>query len=319
MKAAAPTSRRADRRLRRLMAPASVYTSASLTSEASAKCPPSTRLLQAPGDGPTLGATVNPGYLVAICLTRFSFLQLCLASSAVAIAVIGKLSMAKESDLKFVAGSVQRAPRWVSTKGGSIIVIRVKTDDGLHDLDEQDLSHSREIMHLRPGDRITARVKFWGGDHNIWELKRDGVTIESYQDTYLYQAAMNKDGATAALCVRFSGFNISDGGPRSKNVFRGMAGFNCLGSSGRSRLCPRGDPLPAAEFRRLPAHLLHVSGPGSSYAARWAHPDRPRHLSFMVRDADVSSMLPGILLHHFRDNSDPARPQISCSPVCRQH
>ena len=104
--------------------------------------------------------------------------------------------MAKESDLKFVAGSVQQAPRWVwrSTKSGPIIVIRVETDDGLHDLDAQDLSHSREIMNLKPGDHVTALVKSFFGQYDIWELKRDGVTIESYQDTYLYRTRENERG-----------------------------------------------------------------------------------------------------------------------------
>ena len=148
---------------------------------------------------PYIGRYGKPGIPRRDLPYAFLFAAILLGLVAVAVAVIGKFSMAKESDLKLVAGSVQRAPRWVHTKGGSIIVIRVKTDDGLHDLDEQDLSHSREIMKLRPGDQITARVQFWGGDHNIWELKRDGVTIQSYQDTYLYQAALNRDGLTAAL------------------------------------------------------------------------------------------------------------------------
>jgi hypothetical protein len=139
--------------------------------------------------------------------------------------------MAKESDLKFVAGSVQQAPRWVwrSTKSGPIIVIRVETDDGLHDLDAQDLSHSREIMNLKPGDHVTALVKSFFGQYDIWELKRDGVTIESYQDTYLYRTRENERGDNKRALVRFNVFNISDGGPRSKNAFRCM-GFNLLGS-----------------------------------------------------------------------------------------
>jgi hypothetical protein len=133
---------------------------------------------------------------------RFLIYALVLGLFAVAVPVIGKLAMAKESDLKFVAGSVLQAPRWHrETEGGPIIIVPVETDDGPDDLDEQDLSHSREIMNLRPGDRITARVMSFGGDHNIWELKRDGVTIQSYQDTYLYEAAMNERGVTAALAA----------------------------------------------------------------------------------------------------------------------
>ncbi len=88
--------------------------------------------------------------------------------------------MAKESDLKFVAGSVQRAPTWATE--GDLIVIGVEMDDGLHYLVEEDLSHSREIMKLKPGDHVTARVQSLLGRYHIWELKRDGVTIESYQE-----------------------------------------------------------------------------------------------------------------------------------------
>jgi hypothetical protein len=123
---------------------------------------------------------------------------------AVAVPVMGKLAMAKEGDLKFVAGSVQQAPGWVTGRHGNkfpIIVIRVKTDDGVYDLDEQDLSHSGEIMNLRPGDRITARVMPFVGYHNVWELKREGVTIQSYQETYLFQVATNERGVTGSLAA----------------------------------------------------------------------------------------------------------------------
>ena len=129
----------------------------------------------------------------------FLGLAIMLGFIALVIPLAGWLSMAKESDLKFFAGSVQRAPRWVSTKGGPIIVIRVKMDDGLHDLVEEDFSHSRAIMQLKPDDHVTALVKSFFGQYDIWELKRDGVTIESYQDTYLYRTRENERGATNAL------------------------------------------------------------------------------------------------------------------------
>ena len=120
---------------------------------------------------------------------------------AIALPVMAKLAMAKESDLKVVAGSVEREPRWLRGKNGKlpIIEIRVQTDDGVYDLDEQDLSHTREIMNLRPGDQITARVKPLATYHNVWELKRDGVTIQSYQESYLYQVAQNGQAETNAL------------------------------------------------------------------------------------------------------------------------
>jgi hypothetical protein len=118
-------------------------------------------------------------------------------------ALVGPLSrwlyIAKESDLALVAGSVQGAPGWESTKGGPIIRIRVEADDGLHDLFEEDLSHSREIINLKPGDHVTARMKSFLGQFNIWELKRDGVTVESYQDVYLYSTQKLEQAKTKAL------------------------------------------------------------------------------------------------------------------------
>jgi hypothetical protein len=41
----------------------------------------------------------------------------------------------------------------------------------------------------------------FAGYHNIWELKRDGVTIQSYQETYLFQAATNERGVTGSLAA----------------------------------------------------------------------------------------------------------------------
>src|ERR1700676_763842 len=114
-------------------------------------------------------------------------LAIMLGFIALVLPLGGWLVMAKESDLKVFAGSVQRAPRWVNTRGGPIIVIRVKVDDGLHDLVEEDFSHSRAIMKLRPDDQVTALVKSFFGQYDIWELRRDVVTIESFQDTYLYR------------------------------------------------------------------------------------------------------------------------------------
>jgi hypothetical protein len=129
----------------------------------------------------------------------FLGLAIVLGFIALVIPLSGWLAMAKEGDLKFFAGSVQRAPGWESTKGGPTIVIRVKKDDGLHDLVEEDLSHSRAIMKLKPDDHVTALVKSFFGQYDIWELKRDGVTIESYQDTYLYRTRENERGGTNAL------------------------------------------------------------------------------------------------------------------------
>jgi hypothetical protein len=129
----------------------------------------------------------------------FLFLAIILGLIALLGPMLRSLSMAKESDLKFVAGSVQRAPSLAHTKGGPIIRVPVETDDGLHNLFLEDFTHFREIMNLRPGDHVTARVQSFLGQSDIWELKRDGVTIESYQDVYLYSTRALEQGKINAL------------------------------------------------------------------------------------------------------------------------
>src|SRR5206468_2640305 len=71
----------------------------------------------------------------------FLGLAILLGSMAIVIPLTGWLATAKESDLKLVAGSVQRAPGWVGHR--SMIGIRVQTDDGVQELVEDDLSHSQ--------------------------------------------------------------------------------------------------------------------------------------------------------------------------------
>lgn len=112
---------------------------------------------------------------------------------------IGWLAMSRKSDLKLVSGSVQQRPRWQRTKGGPIIVIPVEMGDGLHDLTVEDLSHYQAIMRLKPGDHITALVTSFL-EYRVWQLQRDGVMLESYEDMNLYQTTMNERGAIAAFC-----------------------------------------------------------------------------------------------------------------------
>lgn len=129
----------------------------------------------------------------------FLFLAIVLGLIALVAPLSRWLSIARKSDLELVAGSVQRAPSWVHTKGGPIIRIPVEADDGLHNLFEEDLSHSRELMNLKSGDHVTARVKSFLGQYNIWELKRDGVTIENYQDVYQYSTQELERATTNGL------------------------------------------------------------------------------------------------------------------------
>lgn len=146
----------------------------------------------APGRSERRYSRRNLPYMFLILAIVVGFIALLVPASR-------RLSMAKESDLKFVAGSVQQAPSLVQTKGSPIIRIRVETEDGLQNLFLEDLSHSREIMNLEPGDHVIARVQSFFGQSDIWELQRDGVTIESYQDAYLYSTQALEQGTTNAL------------------------------------------------------------------------------------------------------------------------
>jgi hypothetical protein len=126
----------------------------------------------------------------------FTFLVIAIifGFGALVFPLLGWLRMAKESELKLVAGSVLQAPTLLRPSW-PIIRITIETDDGPVNIYEEDMSHSQEIMNLKPGDHVTARVKFLtvgtlhrgSGEYHVYELKRDGVTIESYQDADLCQ------------------------------------------------------------------------------------------------------------------------------------
>ncbi len=124
---------------------------------------------------------------------------------ALYLPLMGWFRMTKESDLKSVAGSVRQAPTLLRPIS-PIICIRVETDHGPANIFEEDLSHSREIMNLKPGDYVTARVTLSpvgnvseSDEYHVWELKHDGVTIESYQDAYLYGSRELEQYKTTAL------------------------------------------------------------------------------------------------------------------------
>jgi len=116
------------------------------------------------------------------------------------------LTMAKESDLQLVGGSVLQAPELIRPSS-PVLRILVQMNGRPIAIYEDDLSLSREIMNLKWGDPVTARVKFLRagvpedspGEYHIWELKRDGVTIQSYQDAYRYQTRVNEEQITYAL------------------------------------------------------------------------------------------------------------------------
>ena len=155
---------------------------------------------------PYIGRYGKPGISRRELPYTLLVIAIILGFGALLLPFLGWLTMAKESDLKTVTGSVLQAPKQIRPSS-PVIRILVETDGGRADIYEDDLSYSREILNLKPGDHVTARVKFLTvgvprgsrGEYHIWELKRDGVTIQSYQDAYLYQTRVNEQQTTYAL------------------------------------------------------------------------------------------------------------------------
>lgn len=117
------------------------------------------------------------------------------AVAAIAMPLANNADTAKENDLRTISGIVQRAPYITGPgKGGNKLQIFVRGSDGLHHLTQNDMSGwlpgiMNPIMNLRVGDNVTARVKHdsLGRDFDwLWEMQRNGTTILSYQNTYLY-------------------------------------------------------------------------------------------------------------------------------------
>ena len=75
----------------------------------------------------------------------------------------------------------------VSGKAGRKLHIFIQASDGAHHLTQDDLTQDVPgIMDLRAGDNVTAGVRrdSLGRDLDwLWELRRDGVTILSYDET----------------------------------------------------------------------------------------------------------------------------------------
>ncbi len=135
--------------------------------------------------------------LPAICLIY----AVIFAFACFALPLAQNLGMAKLSELHPIAGIVQSAPR--TTRGKVIkLHILIHASDGLHHLIQDDLSADfPEIMDLRAGDNVVARVRHdsWGRDLDwFWELERSGVTILSYEDTYRYKERCNARGLKMA-------------------------------------------------------------------------------------------------------------------------
>ena len=186
--------------------PPSVYTPCSLTNEAG-EMPTFNAPSPNPRRWPYIGRYGKPGISRRELPCTFLVIAIAVGFLALLLPLLEWLRMANESDLRFVAGSVLQEPTLIRPSN-PVIHIRVKTDSGRPvDIYEDDLSRSQEIMNLKWGDQVTARVKFLRvgvpkgspGEYHIWELKRDGVTIQSYQDAYLYQTRVNERQTTYAL------------------------------------------------------------------------------------------------------------------------
>lgn len=134
--------------------------------------------------------------------TRRDLPALCLIYGVIfAAAVLGlplaaNLDLARKSDLRAIVGTVQSSPRTTASgKAGTKLHIVIRANNGLHHLTQHDLSQEVPgIMDLQAGDNVTALVKrdSLGRDLDwLWELKRDGMTILSYEDTYRYLQRRN--------------------------------------------------------------------------------------------------------------------------------
>ncbi len=125
---------------------------------------------------------------------------LLLAIAAILVPSLAWFSMAPQSDLKSLNGLLAEAPSLDS----STINLRLQTEDGLRDIIVEDPSHSEQILALKAGDNVTALVYPFLGQYDLWELKHDRSTIESYQNTYVYRTQQLEQGTTTALWMGLS-------------------------------------------------------------------------------------------------------------------
>jgi hypothetical protein len=128
--------------------------------------------------------------------TRRDLPALCLLYSVIfALAAIGlpfgaKLDMARKDELRSITGIVQDTSRTNLSKAGPKLHIFVRDGDRVFHLTQDDLSNvAPAVCNLRAGDNVTALVRrdFLGRDLEwVWEVRRDGVTLLSYEQTERY-------------------------------------------------------------------------------------------------------------------------------------
>lgn len=155
---------------------------------------------------PYIGRYGKPGISRRELPCVFLVIAIAVGCIALLLLTVRWLTMANESDLYVVSGSVLQTPELIRPSS-PVIRILIAMDGRPVAIYEDDLSLSQQITNLKWGDQVSARVKFLRagvprrspGEYHIWELKRDGVTIQSYQDAYRYQTRVNERQTTNAL------------------------------------------------------------------------------------------------------------------------
>ncbi len=96
-----------------------------------------------------------------------------------------RLDFPAPGSLKPIAGVVERSPR-MKTGRGAAIIIPIQTANGAYNLLETDFTHAHELMGLKPGDHVSALVTTLGG-YQVWQLERNGVVLERYEEKRRWQ------------------------------------------------------------------------------------------------------------------------------------
>lgn len=109
------------------------------------------------------------------------------ALSAVAFLIASRLDVASPRNLQMISGQVVLVSHTHGGKTTPKLDVFVRGSDGLHHLTEDDLTEDVPALKaLRQGDLITAMVQPGRDLDSLWELRRNGVTLLSVEDTTQY-------------------------------------------------------------------------------------------------------------------------------------
>jgi hypothetical protein len=143
--------------------------------------------------------------------TRRDLPALCLLYSVIfALAAVGlpfgtKLDTARKDELRSIGGIVLDTSLTNLPKAGPKLHIYVRDGDRVFHLTQDDLSNEApDVCTLRVGDNVTALVRrdFLGRDLEwVWEVRRDGVTLLSYEQTERHLENTMKRMKVIALCA----------------------------------------------------------------------------------------------------------------------